>query len=324
MLGKEQAGTFCCPGKGRQVVRRFLPLFLLLFVSACATSGDFELLRQDVNNLKRESFETKKEIDSLKEKTVGTVKEDSFTAVRESQAEISSRLSEIAQGLQELRGRFEENKYFFEKTLKDSASERELLKSQITGIENQIKTFKDKFAAIESQMKAQELSNEQPVSAKTDSGQTDKSEQKQDKVIAKKDTPDDKTKAYESAYQAFKDKKYKEAREKFEAFIKDYPKNELTDNAQFWIAETYYSEKDYEGAILAYETLLKKYPESEKTSGALLKQGLAFIDIGDKKTGRIILQKLIEKFPDSKDAELAKKKLAETDNKENKKPGKKK
>ncbi len=135
----------------------------------------------------------------------------------------------------------------------------------------------------------------------------------------KKEPRDEKTSSYDAAYQAFKDKKYKEAREKFEAFIKDYPKNDLTDNAQFWIAETYYAEKNYEDAILSYEALLKKYPDSKKTSGALLKQAFAFIEINDAKTGKIILNKLIEKYPDSKDAELARKKLTELDKKNSKK-----
>ncbi|MFZ2197353.1 MAG: tetratricopeptide repeat protein, partial [Thermodesulfovibrionales bacterium] len=87
----------------------------------------------------------------------------------------------------------------------------------------------------------------------------------------------------------------------------------------FWIAETYYAEKNYEDAILTYEALLKKFPDSKKTSSALLKQAYSFIEIGDAKTGRIILKKLVEKYPDSKDAELARKKLAEMDKKSSKK-----
>jgi len=130
---------------------------------------------------------------------------------------------------------------------------------------------------------------------------------------------DERTKAYDTALHMFRNKKYKEAREKFEAFIKDYPKSDLTDNAQFWIAETYYAEKNYEDAILAYEALLKKYPDSKKGSSALLKQALAFIEIGDTKTGKIILKKLVEKYPDSKDAELARKKIAEMEKKTSKK-----
>ena len=52
--------------------------------------------------------------------------------------------------------------------------------------------------------------------------------------------------------------RYKEAREQFEVFIKEFPQDELTDNAQFWIAETYYREEDFENAILAYEDGIKE------------------------------------------------------------------
>lgn len=282
-----------------------LPLILLLlFVSSCASSGDFDVLRRDINDLRRESTETKKEVNSLKEKTTGVVKEDSFAAVRENQAEINSRLAEISSNLQQLRGRFEEYKYSAEKTLKDTATERDIVRAQIAAVEAQTKALKDKLAAIEG--------------AGNKSGDNTESGQEKTEAASEerpKEPGDEKAKVYDAAYQAFKEKKYKEAREKFEAFLKEFPKDKLAGNAQFWTAETYYAEKDYESAILAYETLLKKYPENDKTSGALLKQGLSFIEIGDKKTGRAILGKLVEKYPNSKDAGVAKKKIAELEKK---------
>jgi tol-pal system protein YbgF len=132
--------------------------------------------------------------------------------------------------------------------------------------------------------------------------------------------PPDKKSRYEDAYSAFIQKRYKEARDKFEAFAKDFPKDELTDNAYFWIGETYFGEKDYEGAILAYETFLKKYLNSPKAPSAMYKQGICFLEIRDKKTGKVILEQVLERYPKSKEAELAKKKLNEL----NQKPAQKK
>ena len=307
MLDKEQARPLCSAGEVGKEMKRYLYLLLFLFVSACVTSSDFELLRQDVNNLKRDSYDIRKDMDSLKEKTANTVKEDSFSALRESQSETTSRLSEISKNIQELTGRFEENKYFFEKTLKDSSAEKNLLRTQIASIETEVKLLRDRLASLEGHLKTMEPPKETAGTSTAPAASAEKEEQ----AVEKKDTVDDKTRAYETAYQTFKSRKYKEAREKFEAFIKNHPKSDLTDNAQFWIAEAYNAEKDYEGAILAYETLLKKYPSSDKTGGALLKQGFAFIELGDKKTAKIILEKLIEKFPDSREAELAKKKIAD-------------
>ena len=306
---------------------KFLSLFILLLsISACATSGDFNYLSRDINDLRKQSAESKKEIDILKEKTSGIVKEESFSAVRESQADMTSRLSETANNLQELRGRFEENKYSIEKTLKDSSTEKDLVRAQIADLETQVRNLKDRLASIEEAAKTKEATQKSGEAHPDTEKATTPSEPEQNGQASreaaspsvseeKKDGGDDWLRAYESAYQAFKDKQFKEAREKFESFIKAQPRNKLAGNAQFWIAETYYAEKDYEGAILAYETLLKKYPDSEKTSGALLKQGFAFIEIGDNKTGKTILNRLIEKFPSSKDASLAKKKISDLDRK---------
>jgi len=286
-------------------VKRIWPLCLILFLSACASSTDLDQMRSEVYNLQRSSAAARKDIDALKENTTGVVREDSFTAVRESQTDLFAKVNETSRGLQELRGRFDENRYFTEKSLKDFTGERDLLRTQMTGLETQIKALKDRIALLENQGKPIEPSAE--TQKLTDTAKTEP-------------VADSKTNAYDAAYQLFKEKKFKESREKFEVFIKDHPRTDLTDNAQFWIAESYYAEKDFENAILAYETLIKKYPDSDKASGGLLKQSLAFAEIGDVKTSRIILKKLIEKYPDSKDAELAKKKIAEID----KKPPKKK
>jgi len=301
-------------------VKKAFPFLLLLLLSSCVSNTDFYRLRSEVNELKRDSSAAKTEVDILKEKSAGAVKEDSFSAVRESQASMTSRVNELSSSLQEMRGKFEENRYFVEKTLKESAAEREILRAQISSLESQVKLLKDRMAAIEGGPRhKEEAAEQQPPSALTEVPGKTTEPATPVQSPEKNDVQDEKAKAYDAAYQAFKGKKYKEAREKFEAFMKAYPKNELTDNAQFWIAETYYAEKYYEDAILAYESLLKKYPDSKKTSSALLKQAFSFIEIGDAKTGKIILNKLIEKHPDSKETELAKKKLAELDKKNSKK-----
>lgn len=311
-------------------MKKIILLVFLTTLAGCASNSDFSLLRQDVNSLERASQDSRKQIESLKEsnaralrqienlneKTAGVVKEESFSAVRENQADINSRLSELSNSVQDLRGRFEENKYNLEKTLGDSGTERELLKAQISALEAQVKALRDKAALAEGAPHPKELAGGNQDQG-TDSLSADQEQVKPD--IAAGETGSDQKgtekKAYDSALQAFKNRKFREAREKFGIFIKEYPTSKLADNAQFWIAECQYAEKDYENAILSYETLLKKYPESKKKPSALLKQGFSFIEIGDKKTGKTILKKVAEKFPDSKEAALAKKRLAETDKK---------
>jgi tol-pal system protein YbgF len=114
---------------------------------------------------------------------------------------------------------------------------------------------------------------------------------------------------YKDAYETFQKGDLEGARRKFEAFLKQYPNTDLSDNAQFWIGETYYLKKDFEKAILEYEKAIAKYPEGDKIPAALFKQGLAFLELGDKTNARSLLKRVIERYPQSDQAEIAKKKL---------------
>ncbi len=114
---------------------------------------------------------------------------------------------------------------------------------------------------------------------------------------------------YKDAYEAYHKGDLEAARRKFEAFLKQYPNTELSDNAQFWIGETYYLRKDYERAILEYEKAIVKYPEGDKIPAALFKQALAFLELGDKANAKNLLKRVIERYPQSDQAETAKKKL---------------
>ena len=277
-----------------------ITVYCLLFgacclLSACATSSDVDMLRQDINKLQRESLSVKSDVGGLKEKTAGVASEESLRTVRQSQAEVQTTISNLSRDIQVLNGRFDEHKYFIEKSLKNSAMETDLVKLQLTGLEKQIKDLKDRLTILEGYMK----------------GQIQEAEPKKEET----QTPSDRLSKYDAAYNAFKDKKYKESREKFEQFIKEFPNDKLSGNAYFWVAETYYNERDFEGAILSYESLLKKYPQSEKAPAALLKQGLSFIEIGDRKTAKVILEQLVERYPKSREAETAKKSIGKLDNK---------
>jgi tol-pal system protein YbgF len=252
-----------------------------------------DVLRQDVSKMQRDSQAVKNDVNGLKEKTTGVAKEESFNVMRQSQAELQSTVANLSRDTQVLSGRFDEHKYFVEKTLKDRSTEMDILRSQMTALEKQMKTAQDRLIALEMQARQQrETAAEQPGESEARKEESQQRNPVRKEQPAKAAAPSDKIAKYDAAYNAFKSKKYKESREKFEQFIKDFPSDKLSENAYFWIGETYYNEKDYEGAILAYETFLKKYPNSEKAPSGLLKQGLAFIGIGDKKL-EVILEQLL-------------------------------
>lgn len=291
------------------IVLRMLPYLAVstLFVlTGCVSTSDLDAMRSDINHLKRDNTEIKREISEVKRG--GTAREETFGAFKESQSSLYTQVSEQSKELQLLRGRFDEYKFFSEKAMKESTTERDLLRSQINSLEARVKELNEKIGRT---------GEAKPPIAPQKAG----AEEAADKAIEQKKAEDTPEALYDAAYTAFKEKKYKESREQFAAFLKKFPKDGLAGNAHFWTGETYYAEKDHENAILTYETVIKNYPRSEKIPAALLKQGLSFSELGDKKTAKVIFDKLIEKYPDSKEAAQAKKMKTETD-KAQKKPTK--
>jgi tol-pal system protein YbgF len=275
-------------------------LSLLLF-QGCVSTSDFEAMKADINQLKKDSYDLKGETAAIRKQISGAAKEESFSAIRESQASLYSQVQDISKDLQVLQGRFDESKFFMDKSMKDNSIELELMRSQINKLETRTKELGDKLAKLSESVA--------PPPQKQAEGVTTGRSPQQSKPEY------DPVKAYEAAYNSFRDKNYKESREAFNAFIKKYPNDSLVGNAYFWLGESYYAEKDYENAILSYETLIKTYPGNEKIPGALLKQGLSFMEIGDRKTAKVLFDKLVEKYPDSREASVAKKKTAEIERK---------
>ena len=278
----------------------------LFFLSACATSSDLDAVRVSVTSLQLELSNQKKETSQIRnnlfeiskeialvKSDLGSIKEYSFGAMKEGQSLLLTQMSDLSKDMQSLKGQFDENKFFMDKILRDLISERELLQARIISLENDLKELKVKLHA---------LSEKKDLS---DNLQNQKIEEE------KKQLDINPQKLYENAIADFKEKRYADAINKFEKFIKDYPQHILISDAHFYVAEAYFNDKKYEDPILAYETFLKKYPENENTRKAMLKQAYAFIEIGDKKTAKVILERLIERFPKSSEAIQAEKKLSE-------------
>jgi len=263
----------------------------LLFTVSCVTTGDYTSLRNDVNQLfviqgqqSKEIEMLKKEIYELKktERRSGGINKNIIKAVRDSQEVLYNQLKTLRKELQILQARMEENNYKINRSIQQSNKERMMLKAQISSIKDELNEVKTKIALKEG-----------PSSGVSPTTHVNPKE------------------VYQEALQMLKVGNTKEARSRFQDFIKNYPDSELTDNAQFWIAESYYRENNYEEAILSYETLIKEYPDSNKIPDAMLKQALSFLKLGDKNTTKVILSTLIEKFPNSNAAKIAKEKLKE-------------
>ena len=91
----------------------------------------------------------------------------------------------------------------------------------------------------------------------------------------------------------------------FEAYISTYPRSEMTDDAAFYIGETYFLQGGFQDAVQAYEQVVLNYPNGDKVPEAAYKRGLAFDRLGEPERARESFELVVTSYPDSRMAALA-------------------
>ncbi len=119
--------------------------------------------------------------------------------------------------------------------------------------------------------------------------------------------------AYQAAFDILKDGHYEEAAAQFGQFLATYPDSVLADNAQYWLAETYYVTRDFAQALPAFQAVLDRFPESRKIPDALLKVGFCHYELENWKEARAVLAQVTESHPETTAARLAGQRLARMD-----------
>ncbi len=115
--------------------------------------------------------------------------------------------------------------------------------------------------------------------------------------------------AYDQAFQSLKDLRYADAAERFRSFLDRYPNNEYSDNAQYWLGESYYVTRNYDIALTAFQELMDRYPDSPKVPDALLKMGYTHYELQQWDSARAALTLVVERYPDTTLARLAESRL---------------
>ncbi len=92
---------------------------------------------------------------------------------------------------------------------------------------------------------------------------------------------------------------YGEAERALKAFIGNHPDHELTGNAYYWLAETFYVRGDYEQAIQYFARGYQEFPDSIKAPDNLLKLGMSLAKMDRTKDACLTFEELDERFPDA-------------------------
>src|SRR5690606_33708785 len=98
---------------------------------------------------------------------------------------------------------------------------------------------------------------------------------------------------------------YKEANQALVQFMVAFPESALSDNAQYWLAETHYVSQDFRKALTEFQKVVDQYPESRKIPDALLKIGYCNFELKRYDAARQALQTVAGSYPETTAARLA-------------------
>ena len=114
---------------------------------------------------------------------------------------------------------------------------------------------------------------------------------------------------YQAAFELLKEQRYEQAATAFAQFLSTYPDSQLADNAQYWLAESYYVLDEFERAQTEFQAVLDRYPRSRKVPDALLKIGYCYYELEDWPAARVALSEVQADHPDTTAARLADQRL---------------
>jgi len=115
--------------------------------------------------------------------------------------------------------------------------------------------------------------------------------------------------AYDDAFELLRKSRYQEAVVALGKVLQDYPASTVADDAQYWMAESYYVTRDFEQALLGFRSVIVHYSGSPKAPEALLKIGYIQYEMGAYNRARQSLQDVVVRFPESRVAIAAKARL---------------
>jgi tol-pal system protein YbgF len=114
---------------------------------------------------------------------------------------------------------------------------------------------------------------------------------------------------YNTAYLDFTRGNFDLAIQGFSEYLKLFPDTDLSDNAQYWIGEAYFTKKEWQMALIEFEKVEKNYAKGNKLPAALYKIGLCYLNMKIRNKGKEYLNRVIKEFPNSPEAGLAKERL---------------
>lgn len=104
---------------------------------------------------------------------------------------------------------------------------------------------------------------------------------------------------YKFAFNILLQNDYDQAERAFRAYIDKYPSDPRSENARYWLAETYYVRDKFEPASTAFADAYQKAPNGQKAPDNLLKLGMSLGKLNKPREACAAFQRLGEQFPNA-------------------------
>ncbi len=275
-----------------------ISVLALFGLSGCVTPQEFTLVDRGQQQLKMDSAQLKKELDSIRARQA-----DTLATLQELQGQLNALTEQQAAVRYQMDRRLGSSARAGDEKIKQ-------LEAQVIGLNDEIKAQGTLLRAREEEFQVLREAVIRATGGTPALASLGRPRPTISAVQPERSIPVDSGRfAYEEAWKSLERKNYREAIARLNDFIRKHPQSEYADNAQYWIGESYYALKEFDQAILEFDAVRRKYPNGEKVPAALLKQGFAFAELGDKVDARLILQELIARYPQTKEAVKAKEKV---------------
>ncbi len=268
----------------RRTVWTGILLCWLSSLSSCVLSSELVTLRTDLNRMELQLQQIQKGLQILEDRSRETLQKTASTLTRDidlsrqNQADLRTTVEELQQMVR-------------------------VLGEQINGHQTRFSQLSTKLDELQ-----REILQRLDVLGRESGGSGEKSPTGAPPMAAPTATISPRE-VYNVAYEDYLKGRFKLAIQGFQSYVVQFPHTELAADAQYWLAESYYSTHDFPRAVAEFQQLLRLYPQSPKIPSGLLKMGYAYYEMGRPEQGEQELQRLIQKFPFSAEAKLAEQRI---------------
>lgn len=182
-------------------------------------------------------------------------------------------------------------------------SDRELLEGRkLADVRTQLAALKNEITVLTGKVEALEYENK-TLKDQVDSSVRDlerrQASSSQPAPVSAPSAQDSKDAKYRDALAAHQAGEFAKSRKLFEEYVKENSRSTLSDNAVYWMGESYLIEREYKKALIRFDDLIVKFPSSDKKCDARDRQIECLKALG--------MEDQVKTFTDLRNSECSKK-----------------